>query len=222
MKILAIDTSEIACSVALLVDASIIERHQRAPQQHTQYILPFIQELLSESGFSLSQLDVLAFGRGPGSFTGLRIAAGVIQGLAYAVNLPVVGISTLRALAQGAYRQFGASYVKPMMDARMEQVYWGLYQLDENGYMQPLLDDAVSSPSDISPHGGRHKSFVGIGSGWSAYPQTQSQLSEVAHIVYVDQYVYAQDIATLAVLEFQKGNMVQAEDALPVYLRDWR
>src|SRR5579872_2888616 len=130
LKLLALDTSGDACSVALRVGQSVIVQEKIASQQQSSCVLPMVQHILAEAGLALSQLDALAFGRGPGSFTGLRIAAGVIQGLAFAADLPVLPISTLAALAQGVYRQTQAQAVLSAIDARMQEVYWGVYGLD--------------------------------------------------------------------------------------------
>ena len=125
VKLLAIDTAESACSAALLVDGAVLSRMEQAVRGHSERILPMMQSLLSEAGYSLNDLDALAFGRGPGSFTGLRIAAGVIQGSALGAGLPVVPVSTLQTLAQGAFRMHGARQVLSALDARMAEVYWG-------------------------------------------------------------------------------------------------
>nr|VFK07335.1 MAG: tRNA threonylcarbamoyl adenosine modification protein YeaZ [Candidatus Kentron sp. FM] len=133
MKILAIDTATDACSVALHLDGDYREIHELAPRRHAEILLPRIRTLLSEAALSLRDLDALAFGRGPGAFTGVRIATGVIQGLAFGADLPVVPISSLHALAQGAWRERGEGNVLAAFDARMGEVYWGAYRLDAAG-----------------------------------------------------------------------------------------
>ena len=149
IKLLAIDTAESACSAALMVDGEVRSRMEQAARGHSERILPMMQSLLSEAGCSLNDLDTLAFGRGPGSFTGLRIAAGVIQGSALGAGLPVVPVSTLRALAQGAFRMHGARQVLSALDARMAEVYWGAYALDGKDLMQPLIDELVCAPEAV-------------------------------------------------------------------------
>src|SRR4051812_31549034 len=121
--ILAIDTSTDACSAALLINGIVREKFRLAQRQHVQLILPLIHELLLEANLTLKQLDAIAFGCGPGSFTGLRIAASVMQGLAYAIDLPVIAVSSLQALAQGVYREFSANNVIVTMDAHMQSCY---------------------------------------------------------------------------------------------------
>ncbi|VFM95033.1 MAG: tRNA threonylcarbamoyladenosine biosynthesis protein TsaB [Candidatus Kentron sp. G] len=133
MKIFAIDTATDACSAALHLDGGCREIHELAPRRHAEILLPRIRTLLSEAALSLRDLDALAFGRGPGAFTGVRIATGVIQGLAFGADLPVVPVSSLHALAQGAWRERGEENILAAFDARMGEVYWGAYRLDATG-----------------------------------------------------------------------------------------
>src|SRR3989338_484571 len=130
--ILALDTSTEACSCALQVRGEIIEDYAVIPRQHAQNILPMIQQLLHKAGLTFAQLDAIAFGRGPGSFTGLRIAAGVAQGLALASDLPVLPVSTLAALALQGHADTGDSALLACLDARIDEVYWAWYSI-ENG-----------------------------------------------------------------------------------------
>ena len=150
MKLLAIDTATEGCSAALLIDNKMAVRMDVQPRKHAELILPMLDELLSEAGLSVSQLDALAFGRGPGAFTGVRIATGVIQGVAFAADLPVVPVSTLRALAQRTYNEYNHTNVLTAFDARMDEVYWAAYQLDDNGLMSLVGEEAVLSPDDVS------------------------------------------------------------------------
>ena len=219
VKLLAIDTAESACSAALLLDGKVLSHMEQAVRGHSERILPMMQSLLSEAGCSLNDLDTLAFGRGPGSFTGLRIAAGVIQGAALGAGLPVVPVSTLQTLAQGAFRQHGAGQVLSALDARMAEVYWGAYALDNNGLMQPLLDELVCAPETV-PAAGKGDWF-GVGSGWQAYAQVLRQHAG-ANIIKVspDMQIDAQDMVPLAAADFMAGKAVDPEYAIPVYLRD--
>jgi tRNA threonylcarbamoyladenosine biosynthesis protein TsaB len=219
IKLLAIDTTESACSAALLAEGEIRSRSELAVRGHSERILPMMQSLLSEAGYSLSDLDTLAFGRGPGSFTGLRIAAGVIQGTALGADLPVVPVSTLRALAQGACRLYGATQVLSALDARMAEVYWGVYALGDNQLMQPLADELVCAPTCVPAIG--KGEWYGAGSGWQAYPQILQEHTS-AHLIKVlpDMRIDAQDIAHLAAADFIAGKSIDPEYAIPVYLRD--
>ena len=129
MKLLAIDTSTEGCSVALLNGSELLHLDEVCPQQHSKRVLPMVQQLLNESGLILQQLDGIVFGRGPGSFTGVRIGVGVTQGLAFGADLPVYGVSTLAAMAQAAYRLHGAKQVISAIDARMAEIYLGFFAL---------------------------------------------------------------------------------------------
>ncbi|MDM8563559.1 tRNA (adenosine(37)-N6)-threonylcarbamoyltransferase complex dimerization subunit type 1 TsaB, partial [Candidatus Marithioploca araucensis] len=136
MKLLAFDASSPACSCALYLDGEITERYEIAPRQHAALILPMADELLTEAGLKPIELEGIAFGRGPGSFTGLRIASGVAQGIAFAADIPVAPISSLATLAQAAYIENGAQKVLAAIDARMSEVYWGMYVIDKQGIMR--------------------------------------------------------------------------------------
>ncbi|MGH8459668.1 MAG: tRNA (adenosine(37)-N6)-threonylcarbamoyltransferase complex dimerization subunit type 1 TsaB, partial [Nevskiales bacterium] len=142
MKLLALDSATEACSVALYIDGEVRERFEVAPRRHTQLLMPMVHSLLAEAGIGFSDLDLLAYAQGPGSFTGLRIAAGAVQGLALGLDRPVIGISTLAALASRAMRVGQAQQVAVAMDARMNQVYWGQYALDKSGQCRELTADS--------------------------------------------------------------------------------
>ena len=143
MKILALDTATEACSAALLSgDGSVYERHDIAPRRHAELILPMVDGILTEAGLGLNDLDAIAFGRGPGAFTGVRIAAGVTQGLALGAGLPVIPVSSLAALAQPALGK--AAIVLPAIDARMGEVYWAAYESDQDGLVTALAGEQVA------------------------------------------------------------------------------
>lgn len=219
MKILAIDTSTEACSTALYCGGEIISRHQLAPRKHGELVLPMLDELLAEAGISTQQLDAVAFGRGPGSFTGLRIAAGVTQGLAFAADLPVVPISTLTALAQGIWRETGAVKVLPSLDARLQEVYWSACQLGENNLMSPVIDESVCAAGEVCVPDG--EGWQGGGSGWDTYSDVLLNRCGVHCEKWLPGYFpHASDIALLAVVAFERGETVSAEYAVPIYLRD--
>ena len=211
MKILAIETSTDMCSAALLLDNTLFERYQLASREHAQLILPMINALLTDAGISLRDLSAVAFGAGPGGFTGLRIAAGVVQGLSFAADLPVVGVSTLQALAQGAYLELGATRVLAGLDARMGEIYYGAYQYNtDNTRMQAIVQDMLLTPSPFTPPEGTD--WLAVGSAWQNHASLlQSTLKR---------YPMARDIARLAVFACVEGKTVSAENALPIYLRD--
>jgi len=219
MKLLAIDTSTEACSAALLIGAETHEHFKLAPREHAKLILPMVDALLAEAGLSLSHLDAVAFGRGPGSFTGLRIAAGVAQGLAFGADLPVLPISTLAALAQGACTDIGATQVLAALDARMSEVYWGVYQISGAGVMELHGDEQVCAPGEVVlPDEGEWR---GVGSGWDEYSTAlRERCGALVHTVMPERLPRARDIAPLACVAFQRGLSVSAERAMPVYLRN--
>ena len=219
MKLLALETATEACSAALYLDGEVTERYEIAPRGHTELILPMVEGLLSDAGMKPTELDVIAFGRGPGAFTGVRIAVGVVQGIAYALDLPVVPVSTLAVLAQGGRREFGWDHVAAAIDARMGEVYWGSFVADEGGVMQPLGDELVCPPAEV-PLLHEHQ-WHGIGSGWQTYATELGQRQGVMMVDAVgDYFPHARDTATLAVAAFKRGEAVSAEQALPRYIRD--
>ena len=219
MKLLAIETAGDACSCALLVDGDCFERHRLAPRQHAELVLSMLQELLDEARLELAALDALAFGCGPGSFTGLRIAAGVIQGLAYGADLPVVPVSSLQALAQGARRESGSGRVLAAFDARMGEVYWGVYEDRGSGLMSACMDDRVSAPEAVPLPGGG--GWLGAGEGWGAYPRLLAErIGERLSATEPGRLARASDVATLARAAHGRGAGVAAARALPVYLRN--
>ena len=219
MKLLAIDTSTEACSAALLIDGEVQERFRLAPREHTRLILPMIDELMSDSGLKIGALDAVAFGRGPGAFTGLRIAAGVIQGIAFATDLPVAPVSSLAALALGWHRETGATRVLAAMDARIQEVYWGAYQCELPGEIRIIGDEVVCSPGEVPfPDG---EDWYGVGSGWATYrADLQTRLAGTLSGWEAQRYPRAHDVALLAVAAVDRKETVSAEHALPVYLRN--
>lgn len=218
MRILAIDTTEEACSAALYIDHEVQSRYAVAPRKHSELILPMMDELLAQAGLRAMQLDALAFARGPGSFTGLRIAAGVAQGVALAADIPVVPVSSLQALAQGAHRQHGAGKVLAAFDARMNEVYYGSYMLQES-LLVPSGSEVVCAPEAVTAVTG--EGWCGAGSGWRTYRDVLlDTLGTSVADIQSDLMVHAQDVAVLAADGFGRGTAVAPEQALPVYLRD--
>ena len=219
MKVLAIDTCEDACSAALYLDGAVTERFEIAPRRHSVLILPMMDGLLAEAGMGLTALDGLAFGRGPGSFTGVRIAAGVIQGAAFGADLPVAPVSTLLALAQRAHREVGATRVLAAFDARMGEVYWGPCVLGEAGVMQSAARECVAPPDAVAVPPG--PGWTGAGSGWDAYGEILStRVAGRVQRILPGVQVQARDVALLGAAILTAGAGVAAEHAVPVYLRD--
>ncbi|ASI97021.1 MULTISPECIES: tRNA (adenosine(37)-N6)-threonylcarbamoyltransferase complex dimerization subunit type 1 TsaB [Vibrio] len=219
-KILAIDTATENCSVALLVGDKVISRSEVAPRDHTKKVLPMVDELLKEAGLTLQELDALAFGRGPGSFTGVRIGIGIAQGLAFGADLPMIGVSTLAAMAQGSYRRHGATDVAVAIDARMSEVYWARYTRQENGEWAGVDAECVIPPARLAEEvQADDNTWTTAGTGWDAYQDELGQLRlnlTAGEVLYPD----SQDIVILAKQELEKGNTVPVEESSPVYLRD--
>lgn len=217
MKILAIDTSTEACSAALAIDGEVIEKYELAPRQHAELILRMVEQLLNESGQELATLDGLAFGRGPGAFTGVRIATGVIQGLAFGANLPVVPVSSLAALAQSASEH--STKIIPAIDARMGEVYWGVFETDDEGNVTAVSDEKVSSPGKVQFD--IDGDYAAVGSGWLSYQSMlEESLQRKPRFLDADCFPRASDIVKLALKEYALGQSVPAQQALPVYLRN--
>ncbi|MCB1723571.1 MAG: tRNA (adenosine(37)-N6)-threonylcarbamoyltransferase complex dimerization subunit type 1 TsaB [Gammaproteobacteria bacterium] len=216
MKLLAIDATEDACSAALWLDGEVTERFKIAPRRHSELILPMMDGLLRDAGLTLGGLDALAFACGPGAFTGLRIATSVTQGAAFGARLPVVPVSSLQALAQGVWMRYGEGAVLAAFDARMNEVYWGVYRVDDAGVMRAQTGDAVAAASDVVVPGGND--WCGAGSGWPAYRDDLAH-SGVTRL-YDDAVVHAGAVAGVAARLYDEGAVVPAEQALPVYLRN--
>ncbi|MFM5225574.1 tRNA (adenosine(37)-N6)-threonylcarbamoyltransferase complex dimerization subunit type 1 TsaB [Aeromonas veronii] len=219
LKILAVDTATEACSAALLVGDKLFSRWEETPRDHTRKILPMVQAVLEDAGISLSDLDAIAFGRGPGSFTGVRIGISVAQGLAFGAGVPLIGISTLAAMAQGAYRLDGAQQVLTAIDARMNEVYFGRYELID-GRMQLVGDEVVSEPAALVDVRGKLAGpATCVGTGFETYGETLSGLADELAVSQV-RFPAAEDMLPLARAAWLAGEAVPVEQATPVYLRD--
>lgn len=223
-KILAIDSSTPACSVALSVDGDVNEEFVLAAQEHTRRLLPMVDDLLTSHGVALTELDAIAFTQGPGSFTGLRIGVGVVQGLAFGANLPVIPISTLEVLAAGAQRMLSLpaeSLIAPVLDARMGEVYGALYAAGTEAVdLRVVLEDSVMEPAALAAvladlAAGERLYLAGGGSELlrDACAKLDVQFHEDIH-------VHALDVARLAEERLKAGNTVSAMDAVPVYVRN--
>ena len=212
--ILAIDTSTQLASVALLRDGKITARESSGVQTHSQMILPLLQELLAEAGIKLSQCDAIAFGAGPGSFTGVRTACGVAQGLAFGANLPVVSVGTLEAMVEACREVAGANDVLAVLDAQMGEVYWAQYRLLDAHWLS-VIPPTLSAPSAVMPQG----DVIACGNGLLSYAPAfaertfmQGALPEIMP--------HAKQVARLGLQAFKQGRAVNARDAQPVYLRN--
>ena len=216
MKLLAFDTSTQACSVAVNINGDIVEQFQLIPREHAKQVLPMIESGLQQAGLALAELDAIAYGNGPGSFTGLRIAASIAQGLAFGVDIPVIPISSLAAIARGVSRLEGHSRCLVVLDAHMQEFYWAGYQFD-GGDIQVVESEQLAAPGQISiPTSWAGQAWVGAGDGW----RQQDVMPGGAEQLLADSYPHACDIAALAEAAWQQGLVLPAEQAIPTYLRD--
>lgn len=217
MKLLAIDTATERCSVALYEDGEITERSADTPRGHADLVLPMIESVLAEKHLLLNQLNGIAYGRGPGGFTGVRIAIGVVQGLAFGARLPTVGISNLAAVAQQVASTDDRIWV--CMDARMGEVYWGVFDCDASGLVREVAPEQVAAPDRALLQVEGFATITTLaGTGFGAYPQLCTAFPKTRQ--FPSALPRARDIALLGVSELQHGGGRSARDAQPVYLRN--
>jgi tRNA threonylcarbamoyladenosine biosynthesis protein TsaB len=229
VNILALDTAGQGCSVALLANGAVIERLETEPRRHAASLLPMVEACLAEAGLALADLDAVAFGRGPGSFTGLRIATSVAQGIAFGADLPVVPVSNLAATAAAALRLRGWRRVLVALDARMDEVYAAAYALGADGLPVLVGEEALLAPAALarpgegdsradSPPAPGEGEWRGVGSAFAAWPDLGARLG----LTDTDAGIapLARDLLGLATDAVARGAVVTAEEALPVYLRE--
>lgn len=209
--ILAVETSADLASAALSFQGQVIARQALGVQNHSQSILPMVQEVLAQAGMTLSNCDAIAFGAGPGSFTGVRTACGVAQGLAFGLDLPVIPVVTLQAMAQACREECGADDVLALLDARMEEVYWAQYRYQDG--WQTVIEPTLSPASQVKAVG----QPVACGNGLIAYGDSLDVFQENARREIVP---HAAQVALLAQQELAAGRVLNARDAQPVYLRN--
>lgn len=217
-KILSIETSSEIASVALLIGQEIIQRQTNGVTTHSQTILPMVQSLLSEAGMSMRECDAISFGSGPGSFTGVRTACGVVQGLAFGADLPVIPVVTLLALAEACRQSTGAVHVLTALDARMGEVYWAQYRYDAvQQVWETVIEPALCAPALLVSQNVAGLSLVG--NGFAVYldkftlPATMMESAQTA-------VPEARAVARLAQIEFSAGRVYSAQQAQPFYLRN--
>lgn len=220
-KILAIDTSSEACSVALSTGGEDLFRYTDEPRKHAELVLPMVEALLEEAGLALSDLDAIAFGRGPGAFTGLRIAAGMVQGLAFGASLPVVSVSSLAVLAHRAWREMGWTQCHAAFDARMGEVYWGSYRIAGAGMAELVGNECVCKPDLVVSEAAilAESNWNGAGSGWCYQKLLELGTSPLQHC-QPSLLPHALDLLALAQTGFLAGELISAEQVVPVYLRN--
>jgi tRNA threonylcarbamoyladenosine biosynthesis protein TsaB len=220
VKLLALDTSSVACSVALQIDDDVVERHEEQPREHTRLLMPMIESLLADAGASLSDLDAIVLGNGPGSFIGMRIAASVAQGLAFGASLQIVPVSSMAAVAARVIAEHDAGEVIVSQDAHMQEVYLGIYRPDRDGNPDAISSERLHGLSaiaelDTSPNPSR----FGAGYGWQRYPEllvaNRDRVTNVVDILHP----HASDLLGLATIALEKGGAIEPQDISPAYLR---
>jgi len=218
--ILAFDTATTACTAALCQDNQVNELFEIAPRRHSELIIKMIDTLLANADIALQDVDAIAFGCGPGSFMGVRIATGIAQGLAFGSQKPVIPISTLQTLAQSAYQETQTSDILVGWDARMDEVYWGAYHLNEsNGLMEATVSDRLDKPRDIKLK--VQKEYLAVGNAWALYEASLSEHLK-QHITIQSEVIYPQagPMTKIALEKYQQGDLLSAEKAEPTYLRN--
>jgi tRNA threonylcarbamoyladenosine biosynthesis protein TsaB len=215
MKVLAIDTATERCSIALRIDGEVLTRSIDTARGHADNVLPMLDELMRDARLTLRELDGIAYGRGPGAFTGVRIAVGVVQGLAFGSQLLTAGISNLAAVAQQVARP--SDRILVCMDARMDEVYWSVFECDpKSGLVVAAGPERVGRPATVDPGAASLNALVGTGFG--AHPQLATSLG---HIPLHERLLpRAQEIALLGEAELAAGRGRPAAEAQPVYVRD--
>ena len=219
-KILSIETSTEACSVALSINGEVNEKFELAPRLHAELVLPMVRSVLAEADLPLEDVDAIAFGRGPGSFTSLRIGIGVVQGLAWGVELPVVPVSSLAALAQTAYEQDLGPEIGRIcvaMDARMKEVYSAQFELNASGIAEPVSMEKVGPPGALLVD--EPRTTCGAGNGFEHYPEL-AELGAKLAICMPDCWPRAGAVCRLAAAWLEHNDPLPAAQAQPVYIRD--
>lgn len=220
MRLLALDTSSVACSAALMVDEVVTERHEEQPREHTRLLIPMLRALLAESDLTLRQLDAIVLGNGPGSFIGMRIGASVAQGLAFGAGLDIVPVSSLAAVAAEVFATREAAVVVVAQDAHMQEVYLGTFLRGEAGLPVAAAPECLHGlgaidQSPVTPAG----PCIAAGDGWRRYPAflaaNSACFDELADVSYPRaRYLLGPGMAALAA-----GGALAARDVVPAYLR---
>ena len=215
--ILAIETSSELASCALLTnDGAVLARESSGVRTHSQSVLPMVQELLREAGIRLAGCDAIAFGAGPGSFTGVRTACGVAQGLAFGAGLPVLPLVTLEAMAEACRARTGATEVLAVLDARMNEVYWAQYRHTGAGW-DTVCAPALSAPEAVAPVA--VAGLAACGNGFAAYPDGFAG-RDFAASAHADILPHARELALLGAAALARGAALPADAAQPLYLRN--
>ena len=216
MNLLAIETATETVSVALAINGEVIERYEHAPRRHAELLLPWVESVLAEAGIGFSALDAIAYSRGPGSFTSLRIGIGVVQGLAWASDRPVIPVSSLAATAQSVVSE-GVSSALVALDARMNEVFTCMFEANSNGIMVPVEMERVCAPAEVSvPEGA---DTYGVGIGFERYTELKVLAGSLKGVL-AERWPKASCVLQLAKEWLTTHEALPAEMAQPVYLRD--
>jgi tRNA threonylcarbamoyladenosine biosynthesis protein TsaB len=217
MRLLAIDTTTEACSVALLVGVTVTEIHRVEPRAHTRILLPMLRELLDNAGFEASDLDAIVLGNGPGSFIGMRISASVAQGLCFGAGLPLVPVSSLAAIAAELMESAAVDKVAVAQDARMDEVYFAAYHADDKRLPLARSAETIIRAGDRDILCG--SGWTAAGGGWRCYPQLaaayRNAISDFSTVVHPR----ARYLLKTGARQFQQGHAIDAERLQPAYLR---
>lgn len=216
--ILALDTTTEACSVALSNEGNIFVKSHVEPQAHARLILGMIDDICLEADIELSQINAIAFGHGPGSFTGVRIGVSVVQGLAFGLQKQVIGVSSLHALAQQAANLSEHKYIVPLIDARMNEVYWGIYQVQDDGLAKNIVLDGIARPLELVFE--TTKDYLLIGTGVKEYGKIIQEQNPKIQIDSSILYPKASEILQIALTKYEKGEFTSDDLALPHYIRN--
>ena len=220
MKLLALDTSSLACSVALQIGSEISERHEEQARQHARLLVPMIQSLLHETGVALKDLDAIVLGNGPGSFVGMRIAASVAQGLAFGSGLKIVPVSSLAAVAAQVLAMLDAAEVVVAQDAHMHEVYLGVYGRGTDGLPEPIVEESLHGQTAIKVLSNKPGvARVAAGFGWQRYPDllatNRDKFADVIDVLHPR----ARHLLSLGSAALADGKAVEPQNVTPAYLR---
>lgn len=220
MKLLAIDTSSVACSVALHLGSGVFERHEEQAREHTRLLTPMIRDVLTDGGVELSDLDAIVLGNGPGSFIGMRIAASVAQGLAYGAGLKLVPVSSLAAVAAQVFAETDANEVVVAQDAHMNEVYLAAYRRGDANLPEPMFAERLHGQMPIAElEGADAHGRIAAGFGWQRYPALAAANESVFESRSATLHPRARFLLPLGAIALQNGASVDPQDINPAYLR---
>lgn len=220
MKLLALDTSSVACSVALHIGTNVFERHEEQPREHTRLLMPMIREVLTDGQVAVADLDAIVLGNGPGSFIGMRIAASVAQGLAHGAGLDIVPVSSLAAIAAQVFAETNASAVIVAQDAHMNEVYLGAYYRGDANIPEPIFPERLHDQTSIEElDNAESYGCIAAGFGWRRYPQLAAANESLFEAISETRHPRARFLLPLGAFALQNGAVIDPRDLVPAYLR---